>query len=678
MPPSREKESIVLHRVLHCLTVLVLGSVEVSKAMWTKWTNHGIGYWWVRTDGFSTGGGYLETLLDSAAALAIVVISVQTLLLLTDELPRGIALTKITHAVVTVILSLLALADLALFICAGGARLSLPLVLFALGEVEYVISVVRPWLRIGVVGLFVTSSTIVLLIKLLTAAVSRAPERRVPWHFKCLLLAICIGKIRFSLRTSAGPGGDLLSQLAIDAVSMLHGTLPDKVQEDILVSHYVHRFQNYSSFPPLLLVHIEAASADLYRMSRALDCVATPYMCRVANRDDVIAMPMHVPVPMTIKTAWEALCGMTPALTSDFREQGSALRRQCLPHILSTCCGYWSILVKTDTELPDLPRRVFGFDEVIVAPNSSDLLHALHERLGELGALSGERPVFVYYYADEAHAPYTKDRVLQSERGYSDHAGEDIFLALHRQSDAVVEKLTGFWPPKAVDGKWERKHGLVIYFGDHGEELQGDAPPHGNLVSSTVTEVHLQVELRSFANRSVERGLRRPADIHSTLLDVVGVGTFGKLHIGRSLFQKSHTTTSSASFYRPSELVAVRFQHQSKVYSAEFFNGHDGWALRRLSTVPPNLTEDKSGDEDFSDENVQVRRAARQALDEALQAHAEINRLLTTSNIHAAWLMAKIAAAAAKAREAARAVARAAKALLGGMLLTGGSVTEDL
>ena len=254
-----------------------------------------------------------------------------------------------------------------------------------------------------------------------------------------------------------------------------------------------------------------------------------------------------------------------------------------------------------DTELPDLPRRVFGFEailtqtssacslelfcqittlnqthrvisffllldisasfeETIVAEDEHGLLEKLRQLLASWGALNASSPAFVYFYGGDAHPPYYPNRVDSSERGFAVEELMDVFLALNRRTDAVAKRLSEFWPPpRKASSRWQKENGLAFTFGDHGEQLSGaDPPPHGNLVSPDVSRTMMAFEARSFSSRVVSPGLFRMADVYATIADLVGLELKGKLFVGTSLFGKLEAQSQSRrfgvasfSFYRP-------------------------------------------------------------------------------------------------------------------------------
>jgi len=328
-----------------------------------------------------------------------------------------------------------------------------------------------------------------------------------------------------------------------------------------------------------------------------------------------------------------------------------------LPRVLARCCGYRSVLAKTDMELPDLPRRVFGFDEVIVAPTNSELLVRLQSQLSAWGALEGKVPVMVYFYAGDAHAPFTPDRIPAAERGFSEDTRE-IFLALHRRADAVARDLAVFWPPprSSPAAPWMPENGFCIYFGDHGELLEPGSGPHGNTLHPDVTQVLVAVEGRSFTHLSAsdsaqpqepaativaEGGpskpppsLRRLADVFSTVTDCLQLEARGTLHIGRSFMQPvGHSEVTSFSFYRPAERLAVHVQAMQahlpqtspSTHVIEFERIGNRW-------VPTSAAA--------TDSSTEVAEVLTAALKAALADRDRTNALMTRSNVHAAWLLA--------------------------------------
>eukprot|EP00445_Apocalathium_hangoei_P017506 CAMPEP_0203902414 /NCGR_PEP_ID=MMETSP0359-20131031/44476_1 /ASSEMBLY_ACC=CAM_ASM_000338 /TAXON_ID=268821 /ORGANISM="Scrippsiella Hangoei, Strain SHTV-5" /LENGTH=725 /DNA_ID=CAMNT_0050826261 /DNA_START=32 /DNA_END=2209 /DNA_ORIENTATION=- len=659
----------VVHRALNFLTALTLAASEVGKTAWARFLNRGYGYWWVGTSGFSVGDtGCGGLLLDSAAVLLLALVISELVLEATERL-TGPALALAARAALAVLLCALAIADIALAVGAGGARVSLPLVLFVVSEPQYVANVVSPWLHIVAasaagVALFsfaIGSAMLRLLIRGL-------PQGRSPWLLKLAAATACAVRLYARRQGGDAVSPDLLSRLACDAAAILRGSLKLSPTSDVLNDHLVKVSEQLERYPPLLLYHWEAGSANLLEHALAWNSSgsggrnAAPFLRSIADQEDAIVSKAFATVPMTLKSAWEVLCGTPPALTSDFREHSSSLRRECLPRVLSRCCGYHSILAKTDKELPELPRRVFGFDEVVVAPSNVALLAKLHSRLRALGGLTGDRPVLVYFYAGDAHTPYTPDRVAQNERGYSSGDVEDVFLALSRRSDDAARELSRFWPPPRSPGApWRRENGLAIYFGDHGELLweASEPPPHGNSVAPEVTQVLLAVEGRSFAAPPATTGggdsssgsggggsahgrrsrLLRLADVFSTVVDVVGLAAEGPLHVGESLLREGRRQEmASFSFYRPDELVALHYVNEAgALLSLQFSRMPGGWAeIGDMRECETGATLDALA-------HCSVHNSAHLGrLKAVLADREEVVMLITESNVHAAWMFARL------------------------------------
>ncbi|OLP89157.1 hypothetical protein AK812_SmicGene29400 [Symbiodinium microadriaticum] len=215
------------------------------------------------------------------------------------------------HAGTWLLLSLLGAADLALNIGAGGARVSLPLVLFAITECGYVFRMVLPWLHFVLASLVLMILLVVLLLPVLVRLTRAAPEWRVPWACKLAVGVYCGGALWRCRSASQGVGADLLSQLSSDALAMLTGTLlPVDSREALLASCFSYsaaQRRNVTGtattfFPPILLFHWEAGADILLDRSNAS---ATPYL----RRPDVFSGSAIAGVPVTLKTAWEARTG---------------------------------------------------------------------------------------------------------------------------------------------------------------------------------------------------------------------------------------------------------------------------------------------------------------------------------------------------------------------------------
>eukprot|EP00928_Gymnodinium_smaydae_P088445 TRINITY_DN72529_c0_g1_i1.p1 TRINITY_DN72529_c0_g1~~TRINITY_DN72529_c0_g1_i1.p1 ORF type:complete len:722 (+),score=56.68 TRINITY_DN72529_c0_g1_i1:127-2292(+) len=700
-----------VHRTFNVSLMLSFIGCELSKMVWNRWCDLNRGYSWVRADGFSVDG---YNLLGVLCMLVIFVLVLEAVV----EVMGSSVFALVLHGFVSLIVALLAIGDVALYTLAGGARISIPLVLFVLGEPSYTFTVVRPWISAAsvasfclIVGAFATN------VHAIRGVARRCITQR---HFSRSgrLASLAVAVAYLTQNRSCLDSTSLLGQLVVDLHALCMGSFPDAQFEAKLAAHSIEDVDDVvdaaalgtekREYPPMLLFHWEAATHWLLHPS--LNCSVTPFLCSSLRRDDVVSVDnFYVTMPLTMKTAWEALCGTSAALSADFREHGSILRRQCLPRFLARCCGYVTILAKTDATLPELPRRVFGFTETIQADNSTVLLSMLRTRLEDLQAsrVKSRRPVFVYYYADDAHSPYPAHKVSTLERGYSSHLAEDVFLALQRRTDDVARRLSEFFPPPAAEGQpWKPEHGFTFYFGDHGEELLGRSTgtaevPHGHVVSKNATAVMVVFEQRAFASRGPSTllrsasqdgqqhqklQLRRPADIFSTILELIGKRAVGELNIGKSLFGAGHDSLASFSFYRPGEVAAVHHvmspcgDSSECVRSVELQLGAAGWKSQhsagcqrvrivsnRSSTfVPADLANCSFASKPL----IKTEAADTQCgssldsslatiLESKLQERERVNMLLTSSNLYASWALAKLALAASYVKAAFKFVIRA-------------------
>ena len=220
-----------------------------------------------------------------------------------------------------------------------------------------------------------------------------------------------------------------------------------------------------------------------------------------------------------------------------------------------------------------------------------------------------------YFYGGDAHPPYYAGKVDPSERGYIENNELlDIFLALNHRTDRAAEQLAEIWPPKPVTGPWRKEHGMAFYLGDHGEQLTGDPPPHGNLVSPDVSRTLMALEARAFAPDFQSHSLVRMADVYATIASAVGLKLNGSLFVGRSLLNGSveseldeldeldefHAAISSFSFYRPGDLAATHFRVDSRFScAAEFHRGPEGWAVHQVGWQRYAKMQKKTGSLNF-------------------------------------------------------------------------------
>lgn len=658
------KEEVKFRRCVQAVIAFTVSASECGKWTWGKYLHDGYGYWWVSATGFSyfsEGGSDQrdEAILSLILTLLVIDVLVQWIFH-----TLGARVAKSLHVALAALLGCLSTADLSLTVGAGGARVSLPLVLFAVTECGYVLRMVWPWLHYVAMSLAVVMSLLLLSLPCLRQMARLiAVSWRLPWLLKLSGAIYCGRSLWIRRSESEGVGADLLSQLGSDAFAMIMGKLFPAESREVLRSHATAKMEGARDFPPLLIFHWEAGADVLLDLDGP---VATPFLHQMLSRPDVFAGSAIASVPVTLKTAWEVLCGVPASSTSDFREQGSHLRHECLPRALRRCCGYRSLLAKTDKELPDIPRRVFGFEATVVAEDMDGLLPKIQAQLDAWDAYGGA-PVFVYFYGGDAHPPYYASKVDSSERGYVESELLDIFLALNRRTDLAAEQLAKIWPPKPQPGAgpWRREHGLAFYLGDHGEQLTGhDPPPHGNLVSPDVSRTLLAVEARAFAPNFQPHRSVRMADIYATIASAVGLKLNGSLFVGRSLLgngstdapHNEHAAISSFSFYRPGDLSAIHFLADGHMCAAEFHRGSEGWSLHQVDAVQNSFGAGRLA---MTEKGVESCRAvAVQRLRAALRHRYQSNLLLTESNVHAAWLIATMRAAALKAKVLAAWVAK--------------------
>lgn len=619
------------HLAIRLFTVAALAGTGVCRAFVALWRNEN--YWWVAASGFSIGTELADAVWSCLFTLFLLGQSTRLLAKCCGETSA-----LVLHFLAAAILSTLSIADLVLAVVAGGARISLPLILFTLCEMGYVINVVRPWLSFAmpVVTCLVLATTAVSCAAASRISRANLPARVAPIAWPVFGI-LCLARIIAIVCNSDGKANhtDLISKLLVDGGKMSTGAFKSSSGADVLSKHLINVSKALVVYPPILFFHWEAGGAVL--LKRAIrDPRVAPFLSNLTSRAEVFTTQAFVAMPMTLKSAWEVLCGIPPALTSDFREHGSSLRRECLPRVLARCCGYHTLLAKTDVNLPNVPRRVFGFHEVLIAPTSRELVDKIRARLDELGALKGERPVFLYFYASDAHAPYDASRVSPDELGYDSELVMDIYFALQRRADDAALRLDRFWPPRRPNdaGPWTSENGLSFYFGDHGESLSAgrEAQPHGNSVSAEVAEVFVLADFRSFRppyglNKSTKEGrVHCLEDIFATVIHCLGLCAEGPLHVGRSLLQ-THVRrfVSTFSFYRPDEVAAVHvWLPDGNVQTIEIVRGVGRWVPRHFGN---DLAENAVSHSDV----VSV-----------LEARATINNWMTESNIHAAWMLVRL------------------------------------
>ncbi|CAE8666408.1 unnamed protein product, partial [Polarella glacialis] len=290
------------------LLVLAVSTSELSKLAWSRWLNDGYGYWWVTLSGFSVGnGGSGGVLLEASSSLIVVLVVVD---LFFEAIARSCSLGERASnpllGITVLAICTLCVVDLSLHVGAGGARVSLPLVLFALSESGYVWHMVRPWIGIVVVCALASLASVLLLAPAFLRCLRKlAPKRRTPLLVKLALAAVCSRFLWVQMQTSEGVGPDMLSQLGADALALLRGSLLPTPLRAALESHRSERAVVSSSpriFPPVLLFHWEAGKDTLLSKTNAS---ATPYLRRLVERPDVVAGSATVSMPITLKSAWE-------------------------------------------------------------------------------------------------------------------------------------------------------------------------------------------------------------------------------------------------------------------------------------------------------------------------------------------------------------------------------------
>ncbi|CAE7306217.1 KDM1B [Symbiodinium sp. CCMP2456] len=320
-PCGRTKEEANIHRTLQVSIAISVGATEAGKVAWSRWLNvpqlnrQSLGApsgtqlpfrWPELAEGRSVPLWDFEVNAFYFRGSDAVVVVCQISLLksgLQSAVARVLMRIRWAHAGIWLLLSLLGAADLALNIGAGGARVSLPLVLFAITECGYVFRMVLPWLHFVLASLALMILLVVLLLPVLMRLTRAAPECRVPWACKLALGVYCGGALWRCRSASQGVGADLLSQLSSDALAMLTGTLLPVDSREVLASHGTTFSTATTFFPPILLFHWEAGADILLDRSNAS---ATPYLRRLVQRPDVFSGSAIAGVPVTLKTAWEA------------------------------------------------------------------------------------------------------------------------------------------------------------------------------------------------------------------------------------------------------------------------------------------------------------------------------------------------------------------------------------
>mmetsp|Transcript_39183 Transcript_39183/g.92226 ORF Transcript_39183/g.92226 Transcript_39183/m.92226 type:complete len:714 (+) Transcript_39183:34-2175(+) len=303
-----------------------------------------------------------------------------------------------------------------------------------------------------------------------------------------------------------------------------------------------------AGLPHLLMYHLEAARWEVLQNSSVM-----PFFGSVQeSEDDVLSMiaPMLTMTPMTLKSVWEGLCGLPPAVSADFREhQNKEFRLNCLPRLLRSL-GYTTVCAKSDTSLPHIPKVVFGFDEVIAEMDPERLVDRVGEWL-QSNATAG-KPVFIYFFYSGSHSPFNVERLDHDDQydlpvqGFHQDPTWNVYLNMMHRGDHCARHLVEVLEANGLHANAS----VRMFFGDHGETLPGDSPVIGHRMSPHGSSVALE-QVRTFilaqfpwqhlqqgnlmAHRGLSPGVRRFSDLHATMLQVLGLEAAGPLFFGESL-----------------------------------------------------------------------------------------------------------------------------------------------
>jgi hypothetical protein len=304
--------------------------------------------------------------------------------------------------------------------------------------------------------------------------------------------------------------------------------------------------------PHIVMFHIEAARPDV------LSNHTTPFLANLLRADSARLHPVFATVPMTLKSAWELLCGTIPSLSADYREhQHEEFRSYCLPRILRGL-GYRTVCAKTDPDHSQIPQVVLGFDDVITEEDPKRLIDRVDRWL--VTNASRDQLVFIYFYYSGSHSPYNVEQ-LQNRRQYPAvvqqfHEEEwwNTYMNMVHRADRCAEHFRKMLESRNICSS----ESLWLIFGDHSESLPGDVegPLQWQKFYMRGASVRLDF-VHTFAvvqhptwTKLGESSIapRQFADFYATVLDAIGLKAQGPIFLGVPLNQLGPPSRTTYSY----------------------------------------------------------------------------------------------------------------------------------
>jgi arylsulfatase A-like enzyme len=390
------------------------------------------------------------------------------------------------------------------------------------------------------------------------------PER---WHEATLDLARFRGqRVRLTLETEPGPGGDARDDYALWSGLSFHGA-PRRAP----------------AYPHVVLIDVDTLRADrlgLYGAARP----TSPRIDAWAAREAIVYEDALSSAAWTLPSTVSMLTGLAVS-QHEVRFQRLVLAPELEPVAVRLRAAGYATLARTDG---GIVSAAFGFAHGFELFDATKLAREEFERVGwapeleRIRARRSERPLFVFLQTYQVHEPYAPDRRFEDpSQPYGGRFAKDNALQQHVESGPALAPDDWRWLNDTYDAGVRRMDDvvgsflegldeafggepyLVILTSDHGEELgERGRFGHGHTLDQELLHVPLVVRFPGGA-----RGVRetRPVsslDLVPTILAAAGLEAPAHLP-GRALQQEL-----------PAQRLRVA-EHADEAFATDF----DGWKL---------------------------------------------------------------------------------------------------
>jgi hypothetical protein len=526
-------------------------------------------------------------------------------------------LASLVHAVLSMCIALAVVINQLL--ASRGGRLSFHLIVFFFSNATYILHYVASHHEAKTRGIWKYTGFYPVLVVGLICLVAcwdllRRKVRKVPPSRHVFYVGVASGLVASfafpGLALYAGDqqgtiAGDLLTEVLTQALRP--ATKMELQDNRLATSNATSRLQG---LPHVVMTHVEAARLDIVNNR------TTPFLSGLLNSGEGSLHTVFASISITLKSAWELLCGTMPSISGDVKEwQHAQFKAYCLPRVLRGL-GYRTLCAKTDLGLSLVPKDVFGFEDVIAEEDPKQLLKLVDEWLAKRA--KDNELVFIYFYYIGSHAPYSADRLqrrdqypVSIQQFHKDPAWNTYANMIHR-ADRCIEHLRDML---ALRGLCAQNTAWLV-FGDHSEHIKEDPNlirPFSISLESARTFVVTQLPTW-VGQADTGKELRRFADLHATVLDVVGLIASGSSFPGislrkevrrnRGVYTFMHTDSSQCA---KRQLGFSRLMHSDGV---ELYNT----ALDPHEEFPIRKGQDLSMESDCVKKWVEVNHQYRQSI----------------------------------------------------------------